>query len=100
MISVYYAAWRARDMNALLAIFPNAGANDRTRMDALRKNFESCDYEWSVVEVTPVTASRAFVTVNVTEACKARIRMKVDPFRSSKNFELNKGADGRWLITR
>jgi len=98
VIDAYYAAYRARDFNALRAIFPAAPDLDRKRIDALRKDFEPCDYSLRRLDVTAVTASRAFVTVDVTSNCRPRIRAPSQPINASPTFELGKSADGRWII--
>ena len=98
MIDTYYAAYRARDFNALRAIFPAAPDLDRKRIDALRKDFEPCEYSLRRLDVTAVTASRAFVTVDVTSNCRPRIKAPSQPINASPTFELGKSADGRWII--
>ena len=99
VIDTYYAAYRARDFNALRAIFPTASENDRARIEALRKDFEPCEYDLRGLDVTTVSSTRAFVRVQVTETCRARIRAPVKPINAPRSFELGKTADGRWIIT-
>jgi len=99
VIDAYYAAYRARDFNALRAIFPTASENDRARIEALRKDFEPCEYDLRGLDVTTVSNTRAFVRVQVTETCRARIRAPVKPINAPRSFELGKTADGRWIIT-
>jgi hypothetical protein len=95
----YYAAFKARDFNALRAIFPTASENDRARIEALRKDYEPCDYELRGLEVNSLTATRAFVRVHVTETCRPRIRTSPRQIEGSKAFELGKTSDGRWVVT-
>jgi tetratricopeptide (TPR) repeat protein len=99
VIETYYAAFKARDFNALRAIFPTASENDRARIDALRKDYEPCEYNLRGWEVSPLTATRAFVRVQVTETCRPRIRTPPRQIEGSKAFELGKTADGRWIVT-
>jgi hypothetical protein len=98
VIDAYYAAYRARDFNALRAIFPAASDLDRKRIEALRKDFEPCDYNVRKLDVTAVTPARAFVTVDVTSNCRPRIRAPSQPINASPTFELGKSGDGRWII--
>ena len=98
IIAAYYAAYRARDFNALQAIFPTASQIDRQKMDALRKDYERCEYETKGMQVRPVSATEAFVRVEVTETCKARIRMNTPVINATRTFGLAKSADGRWLV--
>jgi hypothetical protein len=44
VIEAYYAAYRARDFKALRAIFPDAPDLEKKRIEALRKDYEWCDY--------------------------------------------------------
>jgi eukaryotic-like serine/threonine-protein kinase len=99
VIMTYYAAFKARDFNALRAIFPTASENDRARIEALRKDYEPCDYELRGLEVNSLTATRAFVRVHVTETCRPRIRTSPRQIEGSKAFELGKTSDGRWVVT-
>jgi hypothetical protein len=99
LVEAYYAAYQARDFGALRRVFPNAPDLDRARIDALRKDYEPCDYDLRGMEVTPVSASRAFVRVEVTERCRPRIRVPSRSISASRTFELGKGPDGRWVIT-
>jgi hypothetical protein len=82
----------------LRAIFPAASDLDRRRIEALRKDFEPCDYGVQRLDVTAVTAARAFVRVDVTQTCRPRIRAPAQPISASPTFELGKNADGRWII--
>jgi hypothetical protein len=99
VIDAYYAAYKARDFNALRAIFPTASDIDRRRIEALRKDYEPCDYVWQGLEIDPISSTRAYVRLQVTESCRPRIRA---PFQSSsapRTFQLGKTADGRWVVT-
>ena len=98
VIDAYYAAYRARDFEALRAIFPAASDRDRRRIEALSRDFEPCDYNVGKVAVAPVTASQALVMVDVTETCRPRIRAPAPTLNASRTFELVEIADGRWII--
>ena len=100
VIDAYYAAYRARDFDALRAIFPAATDLDRARIEALRKDFEPCDYNVREMEVTSVSATRASVLVQLTETCKPRIRANTGQLEASRAVELEKTVDGRWIVTR
>jgi serine/threonine-protein kinase len=99
VIGAYYAAYRARDFTALQAIFPGATDLDRRRIEALRKDYEPCEYVVQELAVDPISSTRAYVRLQVTETCRPRIRVAFQPNKTAKTFQLGKTADGRWIIT-
>jgi hypothetical protein len=99
VIGAYYAAYRARDFTALQAIFPGATDLDRRRIEALRKDYEPCDYVVQELAVDPISSTRAYVRLQVTETCRPRIRVAFQPNKTAKTFQLGRTADGRWIIT-
>jgi hypothetical protein len=99
VIDTYYAAYRARDFNALQAIFPSASDIDRRRIEALRKDYEPCEYVWRGMEVDAISSTRAYVRLQVTESCRPRIRAPFQPSTQPRTFQLGKTADGRWVVT-
>jgi hypothetical protein len=100
LLRSYYDAYRTMDFNALRGVFPGASPLHRTRLDALRKNYESCEYEMKDIDVTPVSDSRAFAGAYVTEVCRPRIRAPNQTIGGPKTFEFGKSAEGRWVVTR
>lgn len=99
VIHAYYAAYRARDFKALQAIFPTASEIDRRRIEALRKDYEPCDYVVQELAVDPISSTRAYVRLQVTETCRPRIRSPFQPLTTDKTFQLGRTGDGRWMIT-
>ena len=98
VVDAYYAAYRARDFGALRRVFPNAPDLDRERMDALRKDYEPCDYELRAWDITPVGDARMLVRVDVTERCRPRIRVPARSINVPRTFVLGKSADGRLIV--
>ena len=99
LLSSYYEAYKARDFNALRGIFPGASPLHRTRLEALRKNFESCEYDMKDVDVTPVSDTRAFARADIKEVCRPRIRSPNMTIEGPRTFEFGKNAEGRWVVT-
>jgi hypothetical protein len=99
VIETYYAAYKARDINALRAIFPTATDIDRRRIEALRKDYEPCDYDVQGIGIDTISSTRAYVRAQVTETCRPRIRAPFQPTTTPKTFQLGRTADGRWIIT-
>ncbi len=99
LLNGYYGAYKARDFNALRDIFPGASPLHRTRLEALRKNYESCEYDMKDVDVTPVSDTRAFARADVKEVCRPRIRSPNMTIEGPRTFEFGKNAEGRWVVT-
>jgi TonB family protein len=100
VIEAYYAAYRARDFKALRAIFPDAPDLEKKRIEALRKDYEWCDYIVWGLTVRQVSASRAAVRIDVTQFCRPRIGALARKGSVTLTFWLGTSADGRWIITR
>jgi hypothetical protein len=83
----------------LREVFPAASPLHRTRLEALRKNFESCEYDLRNIDVTPVSGARAFANVEIKEECRPRIRAPSITIGGARTFEFGKNADGRWIVT-
>ena len=99
LLNAYYGAYKARDFNALRDIFPGASPLHRTRLEALRKNYESCDYDMKDVDVTPVSDTRAFARADIREVCHPRIRAPNMTIEGPRTFEFGKDPEGRWVVT-
>jgi hypothetical protein len=98
VIEAYYAAYRAWDFKALRAIFPDAPDLDKKRIEALRKDYERCDYILWGLQV--LRGSRAAVRIDVTQICRPRNRAPARKVGTRCTFWLGTSADGRWIITR
>jgi hypothetical protein len=99
LLNAYYGAYKARDFTALRDVFPGASPLHRTRLEALRKNYESCEYEMKDVDVTPVSDTRAFARADVKEVCRPRIRSPNMTIEGPRTFEFGRNAEGRWVVT-
>ena len=99
LLRSYYDAYKSMSFDALREVFPAATPAHRTRLEALRKNYESCEYQMGQVDTTPVSDSRAFATAEVTEVCRPRIRAPNQTITASRTFTFGKSPDGRWIVT-
>jgi tetratricopeptide (TPR) repeat protein len=98
LIAAYYAAYKARDFNALRNVFPAASQLHRSRFEALEKDFASCEYTLTVLEVQRVSDSMARARVGLTESCQSQTRNPQPKVARVGTFELAKGSDGKWII--
>jgi serine/threonine-protein kinase len=98
LLASYYAAYRAKDYNALRGVFPGASPLHRTRIEALRRDYDSCEYEIRDVDLTPVSDTRAFARADVKEECRPKIRAPTQKIEGPRTFEFGKNAEGRWVV--
>ena len=98
LLGSYYAAYRAKDFTALRGIFPGASPLHRTRIEALRRDYDSCEYDIRDVDLTPVSGTRAFARADVKEECRPKIRAPTQKIEGPRTFEFGKSAEGRWVV--
>ena len=74
------------------------GATAKLRIEALKKDYNYCDYTFSNVKIAFSTATDASVGADVVEACKPRIAVPARPLNAVMQFTLRKSANGAWTV--
>jgi Protein kinase domain len=99
VLAAYSAASRTFNVAAIEEIYPGLPATSRTRLDALRRNYNYCDYTYSNVRIVSATATEATIRADNLESCKPKTAQRSMDTRATQQLTLRKAAAGAWTIT-
>ena len=94
----YQAAYRALDLDALLAVYPRLPADRQRYFRKLRSACAAYDVTLSVGRRSPGAADTVIVEAQASYQCTLKASSQSQTFQMSEAFWLRKDANGAWII--
>ena len=91
-----YAKW---DLNGLRALYPRMPRNDELALNAERDSFRTCVHVFSNMRVSG-TLAEPRIDADAIKTCTPNTRQPPKPENQHHIFDLQRQANGSWIITR